>query len=344
MGDTFVDFRDIKQRISIQSVLDRYAIRLRRSNQSSLRGTCPLPTHSSEKSKESFSVQTSKNIWACQSSSCAATRGGKKGGNIIDFVSIMERCSIRDAAIKLHDWFLLASSPVLSPATPSPATAQKGSCATTKLVSEKTNESDVDENKPLAFTLKDIDFTHPYLRQRGLRAETVQHFGVGYFPGKGSMVGRVVIPINNERGELIAYAGRAIDATEPKYKVPSGFKKSRALFNLDRVLARVKDAQLKNDLVIVVEGFFDCMKVFQAGFPCVVALMGSSMSDVQESFLRHFRRVILFLDGDDAGRAGAQSIAERLMHRVFVKVVDLRDGKQPDQLSSDELKRILGSS
>ena len=66
-------------------------------------------------------------------------------------------------------------------------------------------------------------------------------FGIGYFPGKGSMSGRVVIPIHNERGELVAYAGRAIDQTEPKYKLPAGFKKSAVLFNLHRVRQRHGD-------------------------------------------------------------------------------------------------------
>jgi DNA primase len=109
------------------------------------------------------------------------------------------------------------------------------------------------------------------------------------------------------------------------------------------VLALARDQQAGADLVIVVEGFFDCMKVFQAGLSNVVGLMGSSMSDAQEKFLCQFMRVIVLLDGDDAGRAGAQAIALRLLHRTFVKVVDLPDGKQPDQLSSDELKHILGS-
>jgi DNA primase len=56
--------------------------------------------------------------------------------------------------------------------------------------------------------------------------------------------------------------------------------------------------------VVLVEGFFDCMKVTQAGFPCV-ALMGSTMSDAQEELIReHFAHVVVVLDGDEAKRAG----------------------------------------
>ena len=50
------------------------------------------------------------------------------------------------------------------------------------------------------------------------------------------MSGRVVIPIHNERGELVAYAGRSIDGSEPKYKLPAGFHKSLELFNLHRAI------------------------------------------------------------------------------------------------------------
>jgi len=108
--------------------------------------------------------------------------------------------------------------------------------------------------------------------------------------------GRIVIPIHNEKGELIAYAGRSIDGAEPKYKLPPGFKKSEVLFNLHRVLQKGKGT----DLVIVVEGFFDVMMVCQASFANVVALMGASMSEAQEKLLSQFKHVVLFLDGDQA--------------------------------------------
>ena len=66
-------------------------------------------------------------------------------------------------------------------------------------------------NKPLEFTLKSVDASHDYLSKRGIKQEVAEHFGAGYFFGKGSMAGKVVIPIHNETGDLIAYAGRAID-------------------------------------------------------------------------------------------------------------------------------------
>jgi DNA primase len=328
MADTFVDFKIIKSRVSIEQVLAHYNIQLRRVNQNSLRGKCPLPTHSSEQSAESFVVEKHRNVWVCQSSSCVAARSGRKGGNVLDFVAVMENCSVRDAAIKMQSWFLGASP-----------TAQKTS--EEQRTENKTEASkkgdDVESggvNKPLLFTLKDVDHAHPYLRSRGLKTETVMHFGCGLFSGRGSMSGRLVIPIHNEKGELIAYAGRSIDATEPKYKLPAGFRKSDVLFNLQRVSSR--------EQVIVVEGFFDCMKVHQAGVAGVVALMGSSLSDAQEKLLAHFARVNIFLDGDEVGREAARTIALRLAMKTFVKIIEVSDDEQPDQMSSEKIKVTLG--
>ena len=145
---------------------------------------------------------------------------------------------------------------------------------------------------------------------------------------------RIVIPIHNSEGELVAYAGRSIDGSEPRYKFPAGFHKSLELFNLHRVRGEVS--------VVLVEGFFDCMKVTQAGFPCV-ALMGSTMSKAQEELIgEYFGHVVVMLDGDEAGREAAVGIADRLQRVVYqVQLVDLPQGVQPDQLSTDEIHRLL---
>ena len=325
LTERFIDFRIVKQRISIEQVLGHYGIRLRRLNQKSLRGFCPLPTHSSEKSRESFGVAVDKNVWACQSASCASARQGKKGGNILDFVAIMESCSIRDAAQRLEEWFLCSSVP-----------PDAAGCDETKTMVAERGEG-IDEttgNKPLTFALSGINSSHSYLQDRGITEETAKHFGVGFFPGRGSMNGRVVIPIANERGELVAYAGRAIDGSEPKYRFPSGFKKSDVLFNLHRVL---EDESTRS--VIVVEGVFDTMKIVQAGFRNVVALMGTALSDAQERLLDPFREIVLMLDGDQAGETASAGLIPRLARSHFVRMVAV--ASQPDQLSSEEIQTLL---
>jgi DNA primase len=75
---------------------------------------------------------------------------------------------------------------------------------------------------------------------------------------------------------------------------------------------------------VVVEGFFDCFKMHQAGLPCVVALMGCSLSLRQEQLLRErFQEVVLFLDGDRAGRTAAMTIANRLVSKVSIRLIDI---------------------
>jgi DNA primase len=336
----WVSFDEIKKTVTLQMAIEHYGIALRRVGPDTLRGKCPLPSHNSKTSTESFTATLSKGVggaWACQSQSCIKSRG-RVGGNVLDFVASMENCSVRDAAIKLQMWFLVpAAGASHQTAGKEPhADISAGTGPEAVLVSKK-SEEDVEEtksNKPLSFTLQKIDQSHPYLNERGLSNEVAQTFGVGVFPGRGSMEGRCVIPIHNANGDLVAYAGRAIDGTEPRYKFPVGFHKSLELFNLHRV---------KEDLsVVLVEGFFDCMRVAQAGFPCV-ALMGSTMSKTQEELLaEYFGHIIVMLDGDEAGRVAAHGIADKLRQVIYqVDVVDLPDGVQPDQLSKDELQKFL---
>lgn len=335
MGETtWVDFRAVKSAVTMEAVLDRYSVKLYRVNRSHVRGKCPLPMHRSAASKVSFIANTEKNVWSCKSDSCVAERKGKTGGNVIDFVALMEGCSIKEAAEKLTAWYGLDAK---LPVRTAEATENRAGKVPGLAPDSGAGKSEEGDNPPLKFALKGVDPTHPYLADRGTTEATAAHFGVGFFPGNGSMAGRVVIPIENERGELVAYAGRATSGEEPKYKLPAGFKKTLVLFNLARA---VKAPGPKR--AIVVEGFFGTMKVHQAGFPAVVGLMGSTLSEVQERLLvEHFRGAVLFLDGDEAGRTATAEILPRLARRLFVRVIDLADGRQPDQLSAEEIRMVL---
>jgi DNA primase len=342
MESEWVDFREIKSAVSLEMVLAHYNVPLRRVNRDSLRGSCPLPTHSS-KGEQSFCVNVTKSIWSCQSASCVKARHGRKGGNVLDFTALMEGSTIRDAALKLANWFNVPNG-----GAPPPEKKVQPDASEQLVAERKRGEGEVInictgesvENKPLGFVLKIDHSPHPYLTARSITPETALHFGVGYFYGRGSMHNRIVIPIHNRAGELVAYAGRAIDETEPKYKFPSGFHKIE-LWNLHRVLALDEKGRRR---VILVEGCFDAMKLHQAGYPHVVALMGSSMSERQEDLLvSHFKGIVLALDGDEAGKRATDEIALRLARRIFVRIASIPDGRQPDELSEGELKTILGS-
>jgi DNA primase len=189
---------------------------------------------------------------------------------------------------------------------------------------------------PLGFALRGIDHTHPYLADRGIGLETALVFGAGFYDGPGLMHGRLVIPIHNCAGELIAYCGRAVDQTQPRYRVPPRFAKSEVLFNMHRAAATAGSS------VVIVEGFFDCMKVHQAGVQSVVALMGAMLYEQQRgTLLDRFRQVILMLDGDVTGRKATSLIEAKLRTRCSLWVVHLPIGRQPDQLSTGAIRQFL---
>lgn len=105
----------------------------------------------------------------------------------------------------------------------------------------------------------------------------------------------------------MAYCGRAVDGAEPRYRFPAGSQKSQVLFHYDRARTAA------GDQVIVVEGFFDCMRLHQAGFTSVVALMGARLSTAQKALLAdRFGQVVLLLDGDATGQAATRQIASDL--------------------------------
>lgn len=198
-------------------------------------------------------------------------------------------------------------------------------------------------NPPLGVTLS-LDPKHPYLARRGLTPETVAEFGLGYC-GRGLMRGRIAIPIHDEAGELVAYAGRwpADDGWpegEGKYKLPKGFEKIAVLFNLHRVL---RSDRFESDAVILVEGFFSVFWITQ--LECVgnvVALMGRDLSEAQEALLcEHFSQVTLLLDGDAPGREATAALLPRLARHVHVKAPVMPEGTSPDGMTFDELASLL---
>jgi DNA primase len=308
----WVNFREIKQTISIEAVPGRYHWKCRRRRGDREQGCCPI--HRGQR-EDAFQVDLRKNWFHCFS--CQAH------GGVLDLVVAMERCSLRQAGLLLTEWFATTELRRLESTVHYQKTAQ--------LFREKERLAG-----PLKFTLRPVDSGHAHLRERGIDAPTAAHFGVGCYAGPGPLQGRVVIPIHNERGHLLAYAGRSINGTGPKYKLPAGFRKSDVLFNLHRAIAH------REQTIVVVEGFFDCLKVHQAGLPCVVALMGCSLSEHQETLLlRSFRNVALMLDADFAGVHGSAVIADRLGKHCAVEIVGLSTGQQPDGLSTSEIHRAL---
>jgi DNA primase len=319
MENGWVDFRLIKESVSMQMVLEHYGINGLRKSGSELRGSCPI--HKGEGSR-TFQVNISKNVFQCFS--C------KAHGNVLDLVAALEDCTVREAALKLKEWFGVGES------QPAPAPPKEAPAQTAEVKAGAGPAGPI--NPPLRFQLR-VDSSHEYGTGRGVSKETLEHFGAGFCLSKGTFSGRFIFPLHNEAGELVGYAGRSINDAEPKYLFPSGvkgFHKSHLVYNLHRV------AELGCDTVILVEGLFSVMWLHQAGLPETVGLLGSELSAEQEGMLcRHFSRALLLFDGDQAGRAGTDKCLERLACRMWVKAINLGDGIQPDHLSVEEINALV---
>ena len=301
------DFAQIKRNVSMESLLRQYRVQLRRCGKDQYRGCCPI--HGGQ-GRDAFHVSLARNIFHCFA--CGA------GGTVLDFVAAIEGCTLREAANKLQS--------VMPPASAAAPDRKQ-------LVTEKRPQPG-----PLGFVLRDVDSSHPYLATRGIAGQTAMDFGVGFYAGPGLMSQRLVIPIHNAQGELVAYCGRSLDQTQPRYRFPPGFAKSQILFNFHRA------ATTTDQFVVVVEGFFDCFKVHQAGIRSVVALMGASLyKDPQRALTERFRQIVLMLDGDETGQRASRTITNQLRRyqHCSLKLIRLPDDRQPDQLPADVIRDIL---
>ena len=145
---------------------------------------------------------------------------------------------------------------------------------------------------------------------------------------------RIMFPICNEQGRVIAFTGRILEATEksgPKYlNSPETliYSKGRVLFNLDKA----KEAIRHLGYAILVEGNVDSISVFMAGFQNVIATSGTAFSEAQVRLLGRFtKQVVVNFDPDTAGAAATERSLAMLIEEDFaVKVMTLEPGFDPD--------------
>jgi DNA primase len=145
---------------------------------------------------------------------------------------------------------------------------------------------------------------------------------------------RVMFPIANDAGKIIAFTGRTLATDEkagPKYlnSPETGiYSKSRVLFNLDHA----KEAIRKLDYAILVEGQMDCISVYAAGFHNVIASSGTAFTEIQAKKLRPLsKNIVVNFDPDNAGAKAAERTLGLLMQEEFqVKVLTLEQGFDPD--------------
>ena len=356
MSSHRIDFKYVRDHASIEAVLAAYGIALQKDGGRPGQHKCLCPFHDDH--KPSMKVNTDRNIYHCFVCD--------EGGNILDLVMQLEGADIRAAAKQVAETCGIDTSAMSarkqrgrksskgsssaaggrerSSAKQGRSQRNKAGNAESKSASDesagRTDESQC--NKPLTFELKNLITDHPFIAERGISEAMQAEFGIGVAT-RGIMKGRLVFPIHNAKGELVAYCGRLIGSEplkdEPKYKLPPNFRKELELFNWHRV----KDLATERPLVIV-ESYFSVVKLHGMEVPCV-SPMGRTLSETQLSLLKGagIKQVTLLFDGDDPGRtaiitAGRQLLAADLAATAPV----VPEGFKPHKASAEELRTFLG--
>ena len=330
--------QELSDRNPIEDVVGEYVQFTKRSGQN-LFGLCPFH---GEKTP-SFSVSPSKQIYHCF--------GCGKGGSVINFIMEIENLSFPEAVE-----FLARRAGMKVPEQQSdPGKPKRDRLYALNRDAARFFYEQL--STPAGAAAVD------YMLRRGITPGTARRFGLGCAPeswdalcsamkekgyterelydaglvrrGKKGGVydafrGRLMFPVIDVRGNVIAFSGRALGDVEPKYlnspETPV-FSKSHNLFGLN--LAK----KSKSGYIILVEGNIDVVSLHQAGFDSAVASLGTSLTPEQARLISRFKQeVVIAYDADEAGKKAAQraiGILEKL--ELKVRVLTVRGAKDPDE-------------
>ena len=183
-----------------------------------------------------------------------------------------------------------------------------------------------------------------YLISKGYSKENMQEAGLVDATQSGSVVdtmaGRLIVPIINNIKQVVAFGGRVLDDSKPKYKNTRDtvlFNKSREIFGQHSVKRLKLETTVKE--LIVVEGYMDVISLFQSGVKNAIASMGTSLTQDQAKLIkRYVDKVVICYDGDSAGQNATMRGLDILYnHGLDVRVVSL-----PENLDPDEFVRKYG--
>jgi len=174
-----------------------------------------------------------------------------------------------------------------------------------------------------------------YLKSRSINEESMKHFGLGY----STSMNMVITPVHSPDGRPIGLVGRSIEGKS--FKNSTNLPKSKTLFNIHR-------AKKIGENVIVVESNFDAIRIHQAGFPNVVAVLGGVLSTEQHKLLnRYFNKITVMTDADLAGRELGLSIANRLKNKDLLWAsyeygkIYPHDAKDAGDMTDEEIKSCI---
>lgn len=333
---------EIRTQNDIVSVISEY-IALKPKG-SSYFGLCPFHNESTP----SFSVSADKQFYYCF--------GCGESGNVYSFIMRMENCDFPEAVKRLADRAHIS--------LPEPEYSAEAARA------ERLKQQIYEMHRAAgryyyaALHSRNGERALKYLNERGVKEEIQKRFGIGYAPsgrdhlcrylkekgfstdamiksglvmvskdGKGlydRFFNRLMFPIFDIQGRPIAFGGRVIDKGEPKYlNSPETvvFNKSRTLYGMNFAKAARKKE------IILVEGYMDMISIYQAGFPNVVAGLGTAFNNDHARTLRKLAdSVILLYDSDEAGtRAALRAIPVLVNNGFDVKVTQVKGAKDADE-------------
>ena len=380
----------VKQQADIVRVIGDY-VKLKKAGAQNFSGLCPFH----KEKTPSFSVHATHQFFHCF--------GCGVSGDVFAFVQKIENITFPEA--------VRAVAQKLGIALPKAALASPAEAKEAQL---RTGLLDIHQRACAFFQdyLRRPEAAHAreYLKGRGLSAETIQRFRIGFAPDSGFHLrdalrrdfeedvlresglfswkqesgsqtsdprpqptsisdvealtsevrstiyskfrNRVMFPIANENGRIIAFTGRTLSTDEkagPKYlnsPETAIYSKSRVLFNLDQA----KEAIRKFDYAILVEGQLDCISVFAADFHNVIASSGTAFTELQARLLGRFsKNVIVNFDPDTAGARATERTLGLLLEEEFnIRAVTLEAGFDPDlfirRKGPDAYRQALKSS
>lgn len=344
---------EIKEKSDIVDIVSSYVTLSKRTGQN-LFGLCPFH----HEKTPSFSVAPLKQIYHCF--------GCGKGGDVVNFIMNIEHMNYPEALR-----FLADRCGVIIPDAEDDERYKEAKEQRERLYALNTEAA---RYFYLSLNEKEAADAARYMEQRGISRSTAIKFGLGYAPDrwqgladhlrrkgyteeelkasglfkvnrKGGLYdlfrGRLIFPIIDVMGKIIAFGGRVLDDSMPKYlnspETPV-YTKGRHLYGLN--LAK----RSRENRLVVVEGYMDCISLHQAGIDNAVASLGTALTEQQASLLRKYREdIILAYDMDRAGRLAAlRNIDVMEQAGASPYVLQIPDGKDPDDYmkthSSEDFK------
>lgn len=315
----------IKQVARLEEIVERYLpLKCGGSSAKTLIGLCPFH----DDRHPSLYVNVREQYYKCFA--CG------EGGDLFKFVQQMEGCDFRTALYKLAGWYGLSDTGGDYQSVKYPPVRPKLQPAPVEPVSRLYIDSLLRNHRMV------LDLLEKYIPEKDILRDTYSRFEVGvasYFlpPDYDAFCNRLIFPIRNEWGELVAFAGRYRGETEGtgirKYINSSTspiYHKSEILYGL----YQAQDEIRKHKFVYITEGYKDVLAMHAAGFQNTVALCGTALTEQHVALLsRYTQCVIVMLDGDEAGQANGIKSARLLSAKSFsVGRIILEPKQDPDSL------------